>query len=273
MSINRNSMTNRDVHNRYAGENANRHISAITDQASNDMGSVFAEYPAAAKLFMFCISPFAFVLTATIILFKTVLRVPARFLFLGFVVNYLLYKPLTYFFEEYLNRNCPILFDPLFLIHVGANSVGSSEATNWLTSYFFGMIGSITAWIHFPSHLDQGLSLFVLFFSTVPWYFGKNILLGRPALRLYFVLNLFAAGHLIYKGYLIPALEGNIANEGALFLITSVACLAVCVTTYVFNPIINKAFSVNNLNALGESQGGLMDTITADNNLKTPIQS
>jgi hypothetical protein len=274
MSYNSNSVTNRDIHNRYKGENVNGQIKAITDTSTDGMNQLFAEFPATAMVFKILTSPFVFVVTAIVILFKTVLRVPARFFFLAFVVDYLLYKPLTYFFEEYLNRNCPILFDSHFLAHVGAESLGGNfPIDNPITAYLAAMVGSVTAWTNFGSHLDQGLSLFVLFFATVPWYFGKSVLLGRPALRIYIVLNLLCSAHLIYMGHLLPTLKGNLSTDGAAFLVTCFVSLAICLVAYILNPVLNKAFSVNNLNALGESHGGLVDTLTADNNLKTPIQS
>lgn len=273
MSENQKPMNNRDIHNRYKGDNFHGQITAISEQSNEGMNRLFADYPIAALLFKIFISPFHFVLTAIFLLLFLVLRVPARFLFLGFVVNYLLYKPLTYFFEEYLNRNCPILFDPNFLAHVGAETFSSTFPENFVSSYIFGMVGSVSAWINFPSHLDQGLSLLVLFFATVPWYFGKSVLLGRPALRLYIVLNLLCSGHLIYKGHLLAFLHRDFSNDGAGVLLTCVISLGVCVTAYIFNTVLNKAFSVNNLNALGENHGGFVDTLTADNNLKTPIQS
>lgn len=264
--------TNRDVHNQYAGQNAYGHIHSQS-QTFGELVKSTTRGAEGGDFFSLILRPFTMVLTAIWLILKGVFKIPARFYFFGFVINYLLYKPLTYFFEEYLNRNCPILFDPHFLTHMGTQTLGGSFPLGGLGSYLAGMVGSISAWINFASNLDQGLSLFVLFFATMPWVFGRSVLLGRPALRIYAALNFICLAHLIYKGHLFPALEGNFSTDGATFLMTCLISLCVCLTAYWLNPVLNKAFAANNLNSLGENQGGFVDTLTADNNLKTPIQS
>ncbi len=267
------NFTNRDVHNQYSGQNAYGHIQNQSQEFGNMVHSVMKSEGHAGGFFALVLRPVTMAITAGWLIFKGVLKIPARFFFFGFVINYLLYKPLTYFFEEYLNRNCPVLFDSHFLTHVGLQVLGDGFPSNGFAAYIASMVGAVYAWIDFNSNLDQGLSLFVLFFATMPWYYGKSVILGRPALRIYIVFNLLCSVHLIYKGHLIPALQGNVSTEGAMFLVTCAVSLAVCFTAYALNPILNKAFAVSNLNAIGENQGGFVDTLTADNNLKTPIQS
>lgn len=276
MSENQNggSQTNRDVHNQYSGQNAYSHIEHQSNEFGNMVHSVMrGEGHSASGLFALVLRPATLFITAIWLVLKGVFKIPARFMFFGFLVNYLLYKPLTYFFEEYLNRNCPILFDPNFLTNVGFQTLGGSFSSNGIVGYFAAMVGSVSAWINFGSNLDQGLSLFVLFLATMPWYYGKNFLLGRPALRVYSAINFLCLLHLTYKGHLLATLHGDFSTEGAICCATFFLSLCVSLTLYLLNKYVNKAFETNNLNSLGETPGGFVDTLTADNNLKTPIQS
>ncbi|MBX2986767.1 MAG: hypothetical protein KF802_02620 [Bdellovibrionaceae bacterium] len=266
----------RQVQNQYSGQNAYPHIQANSEELANLLTQATSGHMGGGFLSLI-INTLKMLWNLICIFTIHIYRIPIRFYFFSYLINTVLYKPLTYFFEEYLNRNSPVLFDPHFLANLGYEYLSAIAPgypiTNPVANYISSIIGSVVGWGSLLSNLDQGLSWIVVFAATLPWLFGRSLLMGRPALSLYAAINLFCFFHSVWMGNFSAVSKFDLSTSGAQFCFTCLMSVLFCLTAYWANKKINNTFASNNLNSLGENHGGFLETLTADNNLKTPIKS